>query len=819
MKAASETNKTEMGRWEDINGDDPISRADQDELDRETTCRTLADICEGIGASEGRTIGLIGPWGCGKTSCLRVTRPMLEERGVRVIEFNPWLWSEAGDLVQSILDAIARTCGGVAELEPIAGKLARYARQLAGVNPWADAAGRLMKEWSEANGFDFDRGRMDTPEGLRDTIGETLRRWDSRLVVMVDDVDRLERKQLQDMLRAVRLAGNLPNVVYVVALDKATVARTLDEGGFQGVAYLEKILEVELPVPTLQREQKRRLIEQALGKVLGRRAGIHQREESATGLILDILEPLLQTPRDIKRYAMRAEAAMETVPDAVRRIDLLALEALRLKVPATVQVMERRIGSITVHDGLRVSSSGKDQAAEDAGKEMVEAAGEHRYVVEVFIKSYLPRVTMAERIGQPNWWHPIEKWRREGRIGELSILEAALGRRTTSELERANWTRQAFERLGSRSELSHFLDSLPRDRIQDVVEGLEHYSDEFTERQATEAIPVLMVLRAQVPQRPKKFHQVDTEMVFIRVVARLLEAMGQNTREERVGTLVQQIEFLGAQARFLGLLRHEDSMGRAPCPEERCDALEEQWLERLQATTAEALRSESELFTVARLARDTATRTGREWTVWNDPMLIRKIIHGGSGEILRTSTNIQDANAGETTAVRISLLQWPTLERIWGSTAEVMNAVKRAREAQPPPTQEEGACLDLAWEYWVGRSDDIFDGAETTRVNINIRFGKDLEAKITQLLQNGETREALCQKALRRGHGDPSVGPNRGLLPGVPKPSHPFEVQAVVREPQRQWAERVAGQNDVTVEDTWRVILAAGMDQLKRERD
>ena len=123
MKAASEMNKTEMGRWEDINGDDPISRADQDELDRKTTCRTLADICERIDASEGRTVGLIGPWGCGKTSCLRVTRSMLEERSVRVIEFNPWLWSEAGDLVQSILDAIARACRGVAELEPIAGNL------------------------------------------------------------------------------------------------------------------------------------------------------------------------------------------------------------------------------------------------------------------------------------------------------------------------------------------------------------------------------------------------------------------------------------------------------------------------------------------------------------------------------------------------------------------------------------------------------------------------------------------------------------------------------------------------------------------------
>lgn len=807
----------ETGRWKGVDADDPISNAGQDNLDRGTTCRTLADICCGIDSSEGRTVGLIGPWGCGKTSCLKMTKAVLEERGVTVIEFNPWLWSEAGDLVQNILEAIARACGGVAELESITGKLTRYARQLAGTNPWTDAAGRLVKEWSEANGIDLDRGRMDTPEGLRDTIRESLQQWDSRLVVMVDDVDRLERKQLQDTLRAVRLAGNLPNVVYIVALDKGSVARTLNEGGFDGVAYLEKIIEIELPVPALQREQKRMLIERALKKILWRKAGRHLQEENTTSLILDILEPLLQTPRDIKRYAMRVEAAMETVPDAVRRNDMLALEAVRLKVPDVVEVMERRIGSITAHEVLRRDVSGNDQAAEDAGKEILCAAGEHRSVVQAFIKSYLPRITMTERHAQqPDWWRMIEQWRREGRIGEMSILEAALGRRTTTELERTGWTAQAFEKLDSRSELIEFLASLPQDRVQDVVEGLEHYTNEFTEKQATEAIPVLMMLRAQVPHRQREPFGVDTEMVFIRVVERLLEAMPQSTREERVEALMEQIESFGAQARFLALLRHEGRTGRASCSEERCDALEEGWLERLRATTANALKDECELFTVARLARDTATRTGKEWTVWNDPMVIRKIIHGSIGEIMRTSIPLQNTNAADRTTFRISHLQWPSLEKIWENSDEVMNAVKRASEAQPPPTQEEAAGLDLAWEYWAGRSDDMFEGVKTTRVSIT--FGEDLEAVITQLLQKEETRESLCQRALRRGHGDPSVGPNRGLVPGAPKPPHPFNVEVRVREPQRQWVECIAAENSVTVEDTWRVTLAAGIDQLKKEQ-
>ena len=125
----------ETGRWKGVDGDDPISNAGQDNLDRGTTCRTLADICCGIDSSEGRTVGLIGPWGCGKTSCLKMTKAVLEERGATVIEFNPWLWSEAGDLVQNILEAVARACGGVAELEPIAGKLTRYARPQGSPHP------------------------------------------------------------------------------------------------------------------------------------------------------------------------------------------------------------------------------------------------------------------------------------------------------------------------------------------------------------------------------------------------------------------------------------------------------------------------------------------------------------------------------------------------------------------------------------------------------------------------------------------------------------------------------------------------------------
>src|SRR5271156_3062672 len=51
------------------------------------------------------------------------------------------------------------------------------------------------------------------------------------IVVAVDDIDRLSTSEIRDVFKLVRLTASFPNVIYVVAFDRARVETALSEQG------------------------------------------------------------------------------------------------------------------------------------------------------------------------------------------------------------------------------------------------------------------------------------------------------------------------------------------------------------------------------------------------------------------------------------------------------------------------------------------------------------------------------------------------------------------------------------------------------------
>lgn len=69
-------------------------------------------------------------------------------------------------------------------------------------------------------------------------------------MVIVDDVDRLRTQEVLDIVRLVRLVGDFPNTLYLLAFDRGRVEQCLGEGDAErGRAYLEKIVQVTHDVP------------------------------------------------------------------------------------------------------------------------------------------------------------------------------------------------------------------------------------------------------------------------------------------------------------------------------------------------------------------------------------------------------------------------------------------------------------------------------------------------------------------------------------------------------------------------------------------
>ena len=735
--------------------DTPIEGANEDRLKRQATFRAITDICLINWGKEGQTIAVTGPWGSGKSSCLNVLRKELEKKNAKVVEFNPWLWRGRDDIIQKLLRAIAGETGTGALPEPLRETLARYAEALAGWNRRTEAGWKALNSWRRARQRKGTRKNLNEAEGLKEAVGEELQAWGGgRLVVMVDDIDRLEPAPLQDMLMAVRLAARLPKVVFVLALDRGTVAKTLRNAGFDGHDYLDKIIEREITVPPMMGETKVEFITKQVEEALNRHEARKGREDEAGTLLHHILEPLLETPRDVKRLAMRVDNAMIQVPKEVREEDLIALECLRLKVPKAAQILVEETDALTAWEG---TGSREKQEAESAKKRLLGAAKANQgKAIETFINTYLPATTM-KAIGQghdlrstvehpkdawlpaldtgPDWRSKVERWRRDGRIAERSILQAALGQTTGPELERSNLTRQVLAALGSRRKLSELLEKIPTTDIVDVVWGLEHDSESFTNDHAMAAIPVLMEDRARVGRTPTGLLKPQSQWRVIEVARQLLEAMEGSTRVENTNALVEQIGMLGGQAAFLRLLREQDAAGRSRHPEGECDRLEEEWLERVIQNDEEEIEQMEELFEIAAKAREIAERTGREWTVWDNPRITCQILAGAKTVSLSHSNGEMRYHHG---------LHGELLKKIWGGMPALTTAVEKIRMAEPAPSTEEAEAMELVWDYVAGHDDSQFQEHEKT--DIFIAFHTEIHQRLARLASEPPrvSRRVIC---------------------------------------------------------------------------
>ena len=87
-----------------------------------------------------------------------------------------------------------------------------------------------------------------------DKLHALLREKSKRFLVIIDDLDRLQREEIRSIMQMVKTVGRLPNVLYLLSYDRDIVWEALDQGVAaerNGPNFGEKIVqqEIELPRP------------------------------------------------------------------------------------------------------------------------------------------------------------------------------------------------------------------------------------------------------------------------------------------------------------------------------------------------------------------------------------------------------------------------------------------------------------------------------------------------------------------------------------------------------------------------------------------
>lgn len=230
------------------------------------------------------TVGVLGDWGSGKSSLLRMAAERLRAAGALVIEFTPWRIENYDDAKTAMLTAVVDE---IAAETPVAGgddqDPSRYDRARQAVGRlrrrvrWMRVAGLAAKHvvtmsaptlddldglLRPEDGDDEDQGTPSTESVSRDFRAEfedLVAAVGRPVVVLVDDLDRCLPPQVLDVLQAIRLFLAVEGTAFVLATDERVVKDAVRLRYPQASAaetdlpqeYLEKIVQVPLRIPPL----------------------------------------------------------------------------------------------------------------------------------------------------------------------------------------------------------------------------------------------------------------------------------------------------------------------------------------------------------------------------------------------------------------------------------------------------------------------------------------------------------------------------------------------------------------------------------------
>lgn len=406
--------------------DAPIESREQDRLGLSPFVKRLAAPILLSPLDRSLVIGLYGRWGSGKTSALQLLKQELEAtqrfegaRGrryphARVISFTPWLYGSVEALLSAFFDTLASGIGGLkgapkatrasAEgglrfmatfLQPTLTAAANLARvvpsaELRLVGEAAAAAAKGGSEWLDvtrgvADEARFQRQKAKAAKALR-KLGEQGQ--PVRVVMLIDDLDRSSSvDEVLLMLKLVKLVADLPNVAYVVAMDREHVESLLRRVGSERFAdeYLDKIVQVGVTVPPSDPSrlaawliEEARAIAQAVEMPTD---SVELQEESGAFDYIELrsfrrlVSEAIRTPRDVNRVLnlYRFAAATGEVPPPFHAADLLLLSILQVVAPAVhraVQLNGRFLcgQERSINEALRDHAAARDQAARNAAR-------------------------------------------------------------------------------------------------------------------------------------------------------------------------------------------------------------------------------------------------------------------------------------------------------------------------------------------------------------------------------------------------------------------------------------------------------------------
>ena len=275
-----------------IDPDDAIESEGDDWLGFSTMTRIVCENLQALDLSKGAlTVGILAPWGRGKSSFINLLRKRLEKDGGIIIPFNPRGSKSVSSIPEDFFDVFAKELSrhylGFSLL------LARYTKHIGLLNQytWTRPLGSLLT--------------LLLPGKEQEAVNRTLRELGKRVYVLLDDLDRLSAEEILEVLKLMDRNASFTNTVFITAYDKDYVNNVLKKHLDHGLnhSFIDKYISWEIPLPVPDKEMLKRLMRIVLPmKAKDYYPVVYEEFQRAWKEVDSVVIEALSTVRDLKRY-------------------------------------------------------------------------------------------------------------------------------------------------------------------------------------------------------------------------------------------------------------------------------------------------------------------------------------------------------------------------------------------------------------------------------------------------------------------------------------------------------------------------------------
>lgn len=321
--------------------DSPISKDKDDQLEGllKISANKIKKIVLENKFATSFTIGLNGEWGDGKSSVFNLLKNQLKDEDLIVFDFNPWMGYDKKVLVKDFFNSLSEAIG-----QDFSDEINSYSEELLD-NGDGLTFFRLIR-----NVF-FRKQSLDT---IFNSINKKIGIINKKIVIFIDDVDRLDKEEIFELLKLIRKTANFQNTFFIMAYDRNYVNDSIkNDSGETAIRFLDKIVNVELSMPYFDKYILKnyfiRLLKKEVPEKLHYKVDFFQDRYQKDPLAFDLgfsendlFIYWLKNFREIKKVINSISINFQNLYGEINFYDLVHLEILKLKHPFLYNIIYTR---------------------------------------------------------------------------------------------------------------------------------------------------------------------------------------------------------------------------------------------------------------------------------------------------------------------------------------------------------------------------------------------------------------------------------------------------------------------------------------------